>query len=667
MNLRGIRYFYHLFFVRQQLPHHWHNLSVMWSFLIFWTIPLGTMTACTSTEETPAPTLMLTAIPVHEAMPATPTIANTQISQLAVTISTPDNTKTPTPFTVTLTPTPALTPEIYEVQIGDALFKIAFAKNVNYDDFLAINDIDNPNLINPGDKLLLPSPITPTPTLSDPHIIVQAGDTLLEIAWAQDVNYIDFLAINDIDNPEWHLIKPGDILLLPPQGYFEQPDGYIPYKVKEGDTFDMIATKYGIPVEVLMNANPDIATPEELRIGSELIVPWGGIHFVAPGETLSEIAVRYEITIEDLVAANAKIYSKLSLDLSYIQAGWPLEIPSENEGDAAISDEYDCSPQPAQTGVISYTVKIGERFICLSSKFSVSEATLLNANPEIWRDGRLTDGTTVWIPPSDGALYTLTVADAGNDVDLEDIAKWYGIGEPNFIVDWQGQRVSLPIQAEQQLFIPDADLMARAFDVIVAKGLEDPIIAPTTVASNPEPNPEPGNPSQPPTAPEVPVSSGSRGIYYRWWDREYGMASPGACSYTSGAGWSSSLVWPVTGRTIYNERGFRPGHDGIDINMPIGSSVYAAASGTVIWAGYSPYGGGFIVILAHGNEWRTAYLHLSSVSVNCGAVVSQGGLIGNSGDSATYFPHVHFEVVHGNTPQDPFQWLSNEAIYVPRP
>lgn len=90
------------------------------------------------------------------------------------------------------------------------------------------------------------------------------------------------------------------------------------------------------------------------------------------------------------------------------------------------------------------------------------------------------------------------------------------------------------------------------------------------------------------------------------------------------------------------------GHNGIDIGGSIGSSVYAAAGGTVIIArGDGGWNGGYgnYVVVDHGSGVQTLYAHLSSVSVSVGQSVSRGDVIGGLGNTGkSTGPHLHFEV-----------------------
>jgi murein DD-endopeptidase MepM/ murein hydrolase activator NlpD len=98
-------------------------------------------------------------------------------------------------------------------------------------------------------------------------------------------------------------------------------------------------------------------------------------------------------------------------------------------------------------------------------------------------------------------------------------------------------------------------------------------------------------------------------------------------------------------------------HEGIDIAVPTGTPVGAAAPGTVIYAGWLG-GYGNLVVVDHGNGLSTAYAHNSQLLVGVGTVVGTGttiSLSGNTGNSSG--PHVHFEVRVGGSAVDPLGYL----------
>lgn len=117
---------------------------------------------------------------------------------------------------------------------------------------------------------------------------------------------------------------------------------------------------------------------------------------------------------------------------------------------------------------------------------------------------------------------------------------------------------------------------------------------------------------------------------------------------------SGGCMWPAQGR-VTSEYGPRWGrmHQGIDIAAPTGSAIYAAQSGTVIFAG-SMSGYGNAVVIDHGGGFTTLYGHQSRIMTSEGASVDRGariGSIGNTGRSTG--PHLHFETRYGGSARNP--------------
>jgi murein DD-endopeptidase MepM/ murein hydrolase activator NlpD len=131
-----------------------------------------------------------------------------------------------------------------------------------------------------------------------------------------------------------------------------------------------------------------------------------------------------------------------------------------------------------------------------------------------------------------------------------------------------------------------------------------------------------------------------------------------AAPATSGAPSSGGLAWPVSGQ-ITSPFGMRWGrmHEGIDIGAADGAPIYAAAAGTVIYAGWME-GYGNLVAIDHGNGLSTAYGHQSHLAVSVGQQVAQGQLIGYVGSTGhSTGPHLHFEVRVNGAPVDPLGYL----------
>ena len=117
---------------------------------------------------------------------------------------------------------------------------------------------------------------------------------------------------------------------------------------------------------------------------------------------------------------------------------------------------------------------------------------------------------------------------------------------------------------------------------------------------------------------------------------------------TSGGGKTVSVgswIWPVAGSS-YISQTYWSGHHAIDIAAAYGTAVVAAASGTVVMAGWRSYtGGGNVVWIMHGAKLYSTYNHLSTWSVKVGQTVSAGQVIAHVGlTGVTTGPHLHFEV-----------------------
>lgn len=133
----------------------------------------------------------------------------------------------------------------------------------------------------------------------------------------------------------------------------------------------------------------------------------------------------------------------------------------------------------------------------------------------------------------------------------------------------------------------------------------------------------------------------------------YSSASSPADSSVSASG----MVWPVSGPVV-SGFGMRWGrmHEGIDIAAGHGTPIYAAAAGTVIYAGWMG-GYGNLIIIDHGGGLATAYAHQTSFAVG-GGPVSQGQLIGWVGCTGhCYGAHLHFEVRVNGGAVDPLGYL----------
>jgi peptidoglycan DL-endopeptidase CwlO len=121
---------------------------------------------------------------------------------------------------------------------------------------------------------------------------------------------------------------------------------------------------------------------------------------------------------------------------------------------------------------------------------------------------------------------------------------------------------------------------------------------------------------------------------------------------------SGNLIWPVNGPVV-SGFGMRWGrlHAGVDIAVPAGTPIRAAASGRVVLLGWTG-GYGNYTCIAHGGSLSTCYAHQSRYATSMGASVSQGQVIGYVGCTGHCFgDHLHFETRVNGAPVDPLGYL----------
>ncbi|MCJ8313511.1 MAG: M23 family metallopeptidase [Saccharospirillaceae bacterium] len=116
------------------------------------------------------------------------------------------------------------------------------------------------------------------------------------------------------------------------------------------------------------------------------------------------------------------------------------------------------------------------------------------------------------------------------------------------------------------------------------------------------------------------------------------------------------FMWPAKGRIsgVYGSQRYYNGiaaspHWGVDIAAPEGSPVYAPAGGKIVLAENDLYYSGGTIILDHGADVSSSFLHLSDINVTVGDIVKKGeliGLVGSTGRSNG--PHLDWRMnIHG--------------------
>jgi murein DD-endopeptidase MepM/ murein hydrolase activator NlpD len=110
---------------------------------------------------------------------------------------------------------------------------------------------------------------------------------------------------------------------------------------------------------------------------------------------------------------------------------------------------------------------------------------------------------------------------------------------------------------------------------------------------------------------------------------------------------------PISGEGAY--------HAGVDLSVPTGTPVRAAANGIVLSAGWGT-GYGKLIVVGHGGGIETYYAHLAEIQVIVGQQLHRGQIIATVGASGhTTGPHLHYEIRLGGHPVNPYPYLEKSA------
>jgi murein DD-endopeptidase MepM/ murein hydrolase activator NlpD len=126
---------------------------------------------------------------------------------------------------------------------------------------------------------------------------------------------------------------------------------------------------------------------------------------------------------------------------------------------------------------------------------------------------------------------------------------------------------------------------------------------------------------------------------------------------------NGSLIWPVNGpitSQFCERRAWEACHPGIDIGVPSGTPIRAAAAGRVALLQSAGASGGYgnFTCVQHTGTMSTCYAHQSRFAVSMGQNVSQGQVIGYTGCTGLCFgPHLHFEVRINGAVTNPLNYL----------
>jgi len=282
--------------------------------------------------------------------------------------------------------------------------------------------------------------------------------------------------------------------------------------------------------------------------------------------------------------------------------------PPDPAGDEGLNyDPFTLITNRARSRMTSIVAQRGDTIAGIANRYGLKKESIAWCN-----DYRLAlvlrPGDVVNIPPVDGACHRVIRTQSK---DIRAIAAQYGVDDPYAIIDSPANELpdiapETLLPSGTRLFIPGGEGEIITWNAPVQQDGAGNVVA-------------------------------------------FDPGSPFSCGARSGGG--TRWVNPLPNGTFV--RGYYAGHSGIDIAAPIGTPIYAANGGPILYAGWNNWGYGSTVVIGHG-PWSTLYGHMSSTAVRCGQTVGAGqiiGYVGSTGNSSG--PHLHFEIRFKNQPQDP--------------
>lgn len=261
--------------------------------------------------------------------------------------------------------------QTYTVQRGDTLYGISKQFGVPIETIKKTNNLTSNNLMI-GQVLKIPTIMTTM------NYTVQKGDSLYMIAQKYNSTVQELKEINNLASNNLAI---GQILKVPINNSGETGSGNVTYVVKKDDSLYKIANKYGITIAALKKANN--LTSDSLDIGQVLIIPINSPptpptdyieYTVKKGDSLYLIAQKYDVTVDDIIEFN-------NLKSTILSVGQILKIPTTSTlppTPGGIKECYGSDYQKPE--YITHTVKKGDNLYDLARKYNTSVIHIMDLN-----------------------------------------------------------------------------------------------------------------------------------------------------------------------------------------------------------------------------------------------------------------------------------------------
>lgn len=453
---------------------------------------------------------------------------------------------------------------------------------------------------------LLWGPVTAVHAQEEPEYptyVVQPGDTLYLIAVRFGVSLDEIIEVNEIIEP--NDISSGVEIKIP--GLVGINGKLVIRTTLLGENIQTISTKYQIPIGLITQLNR-IVSQDEIYVGTDLVIPeraalFGPSNMIKGGQSLLEIAILQNDNPWSLVEGNMRkgTWDSIPDEMIYAQSADEKEIAAFSP----LIKELSINPLPIVQG---RTVEV--RVI---------------SNDPLELSGSLAGYPLVFFPVAENDYVAFQGIHARQETGVAQVsingnsASGDGFGfEQYLLIDsgYYGQDLPItvdPITIQPEIIEPEQELIESITGLVTLT---------------------------------------------RYWSGKFLYPVDEPCI---GAGYGGSRIYNGT---------YHYYHTGIDFSVCTANNlyIYSAAPGYVVFSGSLVIWGNAILI-DHGWGVYSGYLHQSELMVNEGDFVEAGqilGLIGNTGRSTG--AHLHFEVwVHG-VQVNPLDWLMREypdPIYEP--
>ncbi len=314
----------------------------------------------------------------------------------------------------------------------------------------------------------------------------------------------------------------------------------------------------------------------------------------------------------------------------------------------------------------------GDTVYRIAQRYNVSVRAVIDAN-HLVPPYRLLPGQRLAIPaiaehvvkPGD----TLRAIAQHYGTTPADLARINNLTAPAYIIK-VGQRLTLPGTAQAVTSSPEplAAKADRRPPTVQSQPLtESPSPSPIEDRSAPASQPAPA-PSPQPRAPiqveaqqpaPIPVAARSGA----------GKPAEAYAPLTEPPALRGGFAWPARGKLLarFGVMGKGQHNDGINIEVPRGAPIRAAADGVVAYAGNELRGFGNMLLIKHSDGWMSAYAHNDELMVRRGDTVKRGQVVAKAGASGNVrSPQLHFELRKNGDAVDPQRHLPDYRVALER-